>query len=49
MRDIVLGSAATAAVAILILGCTEAPERPGELVVYSSVDEVFARPIAGQF
>lgn len=49
MRDIVLGSAATATVAILILACTEAPERPGELVVYSSVDEVFARPIAGQF
>ena len=49
MRDIVLGSVATAAVAILVLGCTEAPERPGELVVYSSVDEVFARPIVGQF
>ena len=30
-------------------GCSSAPESPGQVVVYSSVDEVFARPIAQRF
>ena len=35
--------------AITVAGCAPHPETPGEVVVYSSVDEVFAQPIAEQF
>lgn len=42
-------AAFAAALAITLAGCAPHPETPGEVVVYSSVDEVFARPIAEQF
>lgn len=38
--------------AAILIGCSdegEPPPEPGEVVVYSSVDEVFARPIARRF
>jgi iron(III) transport system substrate-binding protein len=38
--------------AVILIGCSddgEAPPKSGEVVVYSSVDEVFARPIAEEF
>lgn len=38
--------------AAILIGCSEEgepPPEPGEVVVYSSVDDVFARPIAEQF
>jgi iron(III) transport system substrate-binding protein len=37
---------------VILIGCSddgEAPPKSGEVVVYSSVDEVFARPIAEDF
>jgi iron(III) transport system substrate-binding protein len=36
-------------VAFATAGCSEAPQASNEVVVYSSVDEIFARPIAEQF
>ncbi len=36
-------------VAIALAGCAPAPETRAEVVVYSSVDEVFAQPIAARF
>ena len=41
--------AAAAVLAFCAAGCSQAPDTPGEVVVYTSVDEVFARPIAEQF
>ena len=40
------------AVVMVLIGCSDeraAPSNKGEVVVYTSVDEVFARPIAEQF
>ncbi len=47
MPNIILSGVAMAV--LLICGCSRAPGTAGEVVVYSSVDDVFARPIAVRF
>ena len=42
-------AAAAVLAGFLTTGCSSAPESPGQVVVYSSVDEVFARPVARRF
>ncbi|MBA3563857.1 MAG: extracellular solute-binding protein [Gammaproteobacteria bacterium] len=49
MRMKVVSVTAATIVATCAAGCLESPEAPHEVVVYSSVDEIFARPIAQQF
>jgi iron(III) transport system substrate-binding protein len=49
MRNAILGITVAALVALVATACQQHPEDEGEVVVYTSVDEVFARPIASQF
>jgi len=51
MKRIKLAFAAGMVAAIFLIGCSddESPGQSGEVVVYTSVDEVFARPIAERF
>lgn len=47
-RRILLGAVGAVAIASAV-SCSQESDAPGRVVVYSSVDEVFARPIAEQF
>ena len=49
MRITPAQAAFAAALAITLARCAPPPETSGEVVVYSSVDEVFAQPVAEQF
>jgi len=48
-RTGVLTTLAVTLAVVLLAGCSPASKAPEEVVVYSSVDEVFARPIAERF
>ncbi|MCW5979709.1 MAG: extracellular solute-binding protein [Bryobacteraceae bacterium] len=49
MRITIESLIAAAALAFFTAGCNRTSDKPAEVVVYSSVDEVFARPVAERF